>query len=105
MDRVSANLLSLDGSTDHLRYSGEAKHRSALRAKVAAERNRLFRNSFLHTVLGHQTLGWMAMKRLIDLLDHDDHMFFQRWADANVAVFGSALLVEILRGIVDLLVG
>jgi hypothetical protein len=47
----------------------------------------------------------MAMKRLIDLLDHDDHMLLQRWADANVAVFGSALLVEILRGIVDLLVG
>lgn len=49
--------------------------------------------------------GQMAMKRLIDLLDDDDHMFFQQWADANLAVFSSALLIEILRGIIDLVVG
>jgi len=45
------------------------------------------------------------MKRLIDLLEDQDRIFFQQWADANVAVFSSALLVEILRGIVGLLIG
>ena len=45
------------------------------------------------------------MKKLIELLDDDDRIFFQQRADANVAVFSSALLVEILRDIVSLLVG
>ena len=45
------------------------------------------------------------MKRLIDLLDDQGRIFFQQWADANVAVFSSALLVEILQAIVGLLVG
>jgi hypothetical protein len=45
------------------------------------------------------------MKKLIELLDDEDRIFFQQWADANVAVFSSALLVEILRDIVSLLVG
>ena len=45
------------------------------------------------------------MKRLVELLDDDDRIFFQQWADANVAVFSSALLVEIFRGFVGLLLG
>ena len=45
------------------------------------------------------------MKRLVELLDDDDRIFFQQWADANVAVFSSALLVEIFRGGVGLLFG
>jgi len=45
------------------------------------------------------------MKKLIELLDDEDRIFFQQWTDANVAVFSSALLVEIFRGIVGLLFG
>lgn len=45
------------------------------------------------------------MKKLIELLEDEDRIFFQQWADANAAVFSSALLVEILRDIVSLLVG
>jgi len=39
--------------------------------------------------------GSTAMKKLIELLDDKDRIFFQQWTDANVAVFSSALLVEI----------
>ena len=45
------------------------------------------------------------MKKLVEMLDDDDRIFFQQWADANVAVFSSALLVEIFRGFVGLLFG
>lgn len=65
----------------------------------------LFRNSYRHSVLWHQTRGSTAMKKLIELLDDEDRIFAQQWADANVAVFSSALLVEIFRGIVGLLFG
>jgi hypothetical protein len=51
------------------------------------------------------TRGSTAMKKLIELLDDEDRIFAQQWADANVAVFASALLVEIFRGIVGLLFG
>jgi hypothetical protein len=72
---------------------------------VATERRKAyFRNSYRHSVLWHQTRGSTAMKKLIELLDDEDRIFFQQWADANVAVFSSALLVEILRDIVSLLV-
>ena len=49
--------------------------------------------------------GSTAMKKLIELLDDKDRIFFQQWTDANVAVFSSALLVEIFQGIVGLLFG
>jgi len=49
--------------------------------------------------------GSTAMKKLIELLDDEDRIFFQQWTDANVAVFSSALLVEIFQGIVGLLFG
>lgn len=45
------------------------------------------------------------MRKLIELLDDDGRRFFHQWADANVAVFSSALVVEILRGIVGLIFG
>jgi hypothetical protein len=45
------------------------------------------------------------MRKLIELLDDEDRKFLQLWADANVAVFSSALLVEIFRGVVGLLFG
>ena len=45
------------------------------------------------------------MKKLVEMLDDDDRIFFQQWADANVAVFSSALLVEIFRGFVGFLFG
>jgi hypothetical protein len=45
------------------------------------------------------------MKKMVELLDDDDRIFFQQWADANVAVFSSALLIEIFRGVVGLLSG
>jgi hypothetical protein len=45
------------------------------------------------------------MRNLIEMLDDDGCKFFHQWADANVAVFSSALVVEILRGIVSLLFG
>jgi hypothetical protein len=43
------------------------------------------------------------MKKLIEQLHEEDGKSFQAWADANVAVFSSALLVELLRGVVGLL--
>jgi hypothetical protein len=45
------------------------------------------------------------MKKFIEHLDDEDRKSFQVWVDANVAVFSSALLVEVLRGIVGLLLG
>jgi len=45
------------------------------------------------------------MKKLIELLDDEVRIFLQQWADANVAVFSSALLIEIFRGVVGLLSG
>ena len=74
-----------------------------MRAKVAKRDKAIWELLCLLGVMASDP-GQMAMKRLIDLLDADDHRFFKRWADANVAVFSSALLVEILRGIVDLFV-
>jgi len=43
------------------------------------------------------------MKKLIELLGDDDRVFLQRWANANVAMFSSAFLLEVLRGIVGFL--
>jgi hypothetical protein len=43
------------------------------------------------------------MRKLIELLDDEDHKFLQLWADANVAVFSSALLVGLFRKIANLL--
>ena len=47
----------------------------------------------------------MVMKKLIEQLDDEDRKSFQVWVDANVAVFSSALLVELLRRVVKLLLG
>jgi hypothetical protein len=45
------------------------------------------------------------MKKLVGLLDDEGRAFFQQWTDANLAVFSSALLVEMLRGIVKIVLG
>ena len=66
----------------------------------------LVRNSYcLSALWDQQTWGPTAMKKLIELLDDEGRIFFQQWVDANLAVFSSALLVEIFRGIVGLLFG
>jgi hypothetical protein len=74
------------------------------RVEVAKER-RLLGTASVTRCYGIKPRDGRTMKRLIDLLEDQDRIFFQQWADANVAVFSSALLVEILRGIVGLLIG
>lgn len=49
--------------------------------------------------------GSLAMRKLIELLGDEHRASLQVWADANVAVFSSALLVELLQRAVGLLLG
>jgi hypothetical protein len=77
----------------------------ANRRKYGNEVSRLYKGTAAAVQFYRSSTRRSVMRKLIELLDDEDHKFLQLWTDANVAVFSSALLVGLFRKIVNLLFG
>jgi hypothetical protein len=52
-----------------------------------------------------QLSGGEWMRKIIQFLDQEECALLQQWTDAAIAIFSSALLVEVLKDIIGLLFG